>query len=156
MSLNKAFNFPGIGLSWCVCTNPDIREKLQSYMSAQAHHPNALAYTATTTALDQGGPWHSELIQYLRGNRDLIRDWLSHHNQVTWKDSEATYLAWLDFSQLGWDNVQAQLIKNGLALSTGSQFGAEYSQFGRLNFGVPRATLIEALKRIETAINSSN
>ena len=156
MSLNKAFNFPGIGLSWCVCTNPDIRKKLQSYMAAQAHHPNALAYTATATAIDDGGPWHLELIQYLRGNRDLIRDWLSHHDQVTWKNSEATYLAWLDFSQLGWDNVQAHLIKNGLALSAGNQFGNEYSQFGRLNFGVPKATLIEALKRIETAINSSN
>jgi len=156
MSLNKAFNFPGIGLSWCVCTNPDIRQKLKNYMTAQAHHPNALAYTATTTALDEGGPWHSELIQYLRGNRDLIRDWLVHHKQVSWKNSEATYLAWLDFSQLGWNNVQEHLIKNGLGLSAGSQFGAEYSQFGRLNFGVPKATLIEALKRIETAIKSSN
>ena len=155
MSLNKAFNFPGIGLSWCVCTNPDIRQKLQAFMSAQAHHPNALAYTATTAALDEGGPWHDELIKYLRDNRDLIRNWLSQHHQVKWNESEASYLAWLDFSQLGWTNVHSHLIKNGLALSAGNQFGAEYSQFARLNFGVPRATLQEALKRIEAAIKSS-
>jgi bifunctional pyridoxal-dependent enzyme with beta-cystathionase and maltose regulon repressor activities len=63
-------------------------------------------------------------------------------------------LAWLDFSQLDWTNVHSHLIKNGLALSAGSQFGAEYSQFARLNFGVPRATLQEALKRIEAAIKA--
>jgi bifunctional pyridoxal-dependent enzyme with beta-cystathionase and maltose regulon repressor activities len=124
-------------------------------MSAQAHHPNALAYTATTAALDKGGPWHDELIKYLRGNRDLIRNWLSQHHQVKWKESEASYLAWLDFSQLGWANVHSHLMKNGLALSAGSQFGAEYSQFARLNFGVPRATLQEALKRIELAIQTN-
>lgn len=154
MSLNKAFNFPGIGLSWCICTNPELRKKLQQDLASQAAHPNTLAYTATTAALEKGWLWHEELIKYLRSNRDLIREWLVKNNKISWHESEATYLAWLDFSKLDWGNVHEHLIKNGLALSPGSQFGQEYSQFARLNFGVPKSTLIEALRRIEKGFDS--
>ena len=154
MSLNKAFNFPGIGLSWCICTNPVIRKKLQEDLASQASHPNALAYVATTTALEKGWPWHAELIKYLRSNRNLIRDWLATHDQVIWQDSAATYLAWLDFSKLGWSNVHTHLIEHGLALSAGSQFGQEYSQYARLNFGIPKEFLVEALSKIEKGIRT--
>ena len=154
MSLNKAFNFPGIGLSWCICTNPDIRKKLQQDLASQASHPNALAYVATNTALELGWAWHAELIEYLRGNRQLIRDWLAIHDQVVWHDSAATYLAWLDFSKLGWNNVHHHLLNHNLALSAGNQFGQEYSQFARLNFGIPRKSLTEALNKVEKGINA--
>ena len=154
MSLNKAFNFPGIGLSWCICTNPVIRKKLQEDLASQASHPNALAYVATTTALEKGWPWHTELIKYLRSNRNLIGDWLATHDQVIWQDSAATYLAWLDFSKLGWSNVHTHLIEHGLALSAGSQFGKEYSQYARLNFGIPKELLVEALSKIEKGIRA--
>jgi bifunctional pyridoxal-dependent enzyme with beta-cystathionase and maltose regulon repressor activities len=154
MSLNKAFNFPGIGLSWCICTNPDIRKKLRQDLASQASHPNALAYVATNTALEQGWAWHAELIEYLRGNRQLIRDWLAIHDQVVWHDSTATYLAWLDFSKLGWNDVHDHLLNHNLALSAGNQFGQEYSQFARLNFGIPRKSLTEALNKVEKGINA--
>ena len=60
---------------------------------------------------------------------------------------EATYLAWLDCRLLDTDNPQ-RLFEQGLgvALSDGADFGRP--GFLRLNFGCPRATLDEALRRI--------
>jgi cysteine-S-conjugate beta-lyase len=64
---------------------------------------------------------------------------------------EATYLAWIDCSSL--ENAWELFLKNGVALSPGSQFGD--SRFVRLNFGTQRKILVEALERIKTASRPS-
>jgi cystathionine beta-lyase len=65
---------------------------------------------------------------------------------------QATYLAWIDASDLHWENPFEQFLKAGVALSPGSQFGN--NQFVRLNFGTQRTLLEKALDRIEFACRS--
>ena len=74
---------------------------------------------------------------------------------VTVSHVEATYLAWLDVRGLerrGLDGRAAAraCLDAGLALSPGADFGAP--GFLRLNFGCPRSTLQEALRRLQRAL----
>jgi cystathionine beta-lyase len=67
---------------------------------------------------------------------------------------EATYLAWLDCSELKLKPSPYEFfLKTArVALTDGGKFGKESGQFARLNFGVPRETLEEGLDRMRKAL----
>ena len=65
---------------------------------------------------------------------------------------EATYLAWLNVEALGLADPVAHFEKHGVGLSDGAFFGATKGKYVRLNFGCPRATLEEALRRMKAAV----
>jgi cystathionine beta-lyase len=65
---------------------------------------------------------------------------------------QATYLAWLNVHQLGLADPAAHFEAHGVGLSDGVPFGAPRGRAVRLNFGCPRATLIEALRRMKAAV----
>jgi cystathionine beta-lyase len=55
---------------------------------------------------------------------------------------EATFLAWLDCSELGFDDPARHFLdRAGVALSDGPPFGPGCEQFVRLNFATSRALL---------------
>ena len=66
---------------------------------------------------------------------------------------EATYLAWIDVRGLGLDSPAAHFEAHGLGLSDGQDFGAP--GWLRLNFGCPRSTLEEALRRFQLACRAA-
>ena len=65
---------------------------------------------------------------------------------------EATYLLWIDATELKVENPHRFFEENGVGLSDGCDFGK--SGFVRLNFGCTRALLEQALDRMEQAIGS--
>ena len=67
---------------------------------------------------------------------------------------QATYLAWLDTSQLNIKSPTQFFEKHGIGLSDGTPFGD--SNYVRLNFGCPKSILEEALNRIEKAFSQRN
>jgi aminotransferase/cystathionine beta-lyase len=148
MSLNKTFNFPGIGLAWAVAENPILRKAMQTGLHQTIAPPSLLAYTATMAAIQEGEPWRAELIQYLRANRDLIKTRLGGIAELSLDKMEGSYLAWIDCTKLNHQDPYQLFLDAGLATSPGSQFGQQ--QFVRLNFGTQRARLIEALNIIES------
>ncbi len=149
MSLNKTFNFPGIGLAWAVAENPVLRNAIQVGLHETIAPPSLLAYTATMAAIKDGEPWRLELIQYLRSNRDLIRSKISSIDGLSIGNMEGSYLAWIDCSKLDHQNPYQLFLDAGLATSPGKQFGQ--NQFVRLNFGTQKARLIQALNIIESS-----
>ena len=60
MSLNKTFNFPGVGLAWAVAENPTLRKAIQIGLHQTIAPPSLLAYTATMAAIKEGEPWRQE------------------------------------------------------------------------------------------------
>ncbi|HQC82094.1 MAG TPA: aminotransferase class I/II-fold pyridoxal phosphate-dependent enzyme, partial [Bacillota bacterium] len=69
---------------------------------------------------------------------------------------EATYLAWLDFSDYGLTPQELQAVmreKAKVALDDGYIFGPGGEQFQRINFACPRAILEKALERIANSID---
>lgn len=151
MSLNKTFNFPGIGLAWAVAENPVLRKAIQVGLHQTIAPPSLLAYTATMAAIKEGEPWRQELIKYLSGNRDLIYQKINSIKGLSISKMEGSYLAWIDCTTLKHQNPYQLFLENGLATSPGSQFNRE--QFVRLNFGTQRAKLNQALNIIEYCAN---
>jgi aminotransferase/cystathionine beta-lyase len=148
MSLNKTFNFPGVGLAWAVAENPDLRKAMQVGLHQTIAPPSLFAYTATMAAIQEGEPWRRELIQYLRKNRDLIQSRISNTPGLSIDKMEGSYLAWIDCTKANHQNPHQLLLDAGLATSPGSQFGRD--QFVRLNFGTQQSRLIQALDMIES------
>ncbi len=147
MSLNKTFNFPGIGLAWAIAENPILRKAIQVGLHQTIPAPSLLAYTATMAAIKEGEPWRQELIKYLRGNRDLIDEKINSMHELNIGKMEASYLAWIDCTKSKHQNPYQVLLEAGLATSPGEQFNRD--KFVRLNFGTQRQRLTQALEILQ-------
>lgn len=154
MSLNKVFNFPGIGLAWAIAENPSLRAAMQTDLHRTITDPGLLAYTATLAAMRGGESWRQSLLHYLRGNRDYVAARIKTMPPLRIAKMEASYLAWIDCSALNCADPHALFLGAGLALSPGAQFNAP--QFVRLNFGTQRVILEQALDRMAAAIKTTN
>lgn len=145
MSLNKAFNFSGAGLAFGVCENPQWRQCLSSTLQQQSIHPSLFAYTSTALAIEHGDAWRAELLSYLWQSQKIIRNFLSDFPQIHWAESAASYLAWLDFSQIPRRYSLSDWRATGVLPLMGSDFGAQWNTFVRLNYAMPHAQLERAL-----------
>lgn len=145
MAPSKTYNIPGLGCAFAVIPDAGLRRRFTRAMAGIAPHPNILGAVATTAAYRDGAAWRRALLDYLRSNRELMMTLDGVHGLRVVKP-EATYLAWLDCRPLGLDAPQQAFEAAGVGLSDGSEFGLP--GFLRLNFGCPRATLEEAIRRI--------
>ena len=149
MAPSKTFNIPGLGCAFAVIADPVLRRRFQRAMDGIVPHVNVLGFVACAAAYRHGAGWHRELVVYLRGNRDRVTAAVNAEKRVKMAPVEATYLAWIDVRGLGLANPAAHFEAHGLGLSDGADFGAP--GWLRLNFGCPRATLDEALRRFALA-----
>ena len=149
-SASKTFNMPGLGCAYAVVKNPVLRKKIKQIMNGIVHHVGALGFTATLAAYQNGKAWHSELIEYLRLNREQVEQTLSPCDGLTVYHSEATYLTWIDARKMPVNNPSLYFEKFGVGLYDGAPFGAP--GFLRLNYACPNSILQEALKRIKSGL----
>ncbi len=147
---SKTYNIPGLGCSFAVIANQNLRRDFQEAMDGIVPHVNLLGFTATEAAYQSGGRWLGELISYLRGNRDLVLNSVADMPGLLAAPVEATYLAWIDTRQAGIEQPGRFFEQAGVGLSDGEAFG--FPGFVRLNFGCRRALLQEALKRMKDAV----
>jgi cystathionine beta-lyase len=115
-------------------------------------HSNIFAMTASTAAYAKGDQWVDEMMTYVKGNFDLLEDFLKTKlPMLSIAKPEATFLAWIDFSKTGLSDKELRntLVKAGLGLSPGTVFGDGGSGFMRMNLGCPRSVLEEALGMLE-------
>ncbi len=146
MAASKTYNVPGLGLSFAIIPNPEMRRKFQATKNCFVAETNPLGFVATEAAYREGEAWRVALCQYLRGSRDFIVAQLAAHApEVKMAPLEATYLAWLDVRALALPHPVAHFEEHGVGLSNGADFGAP--GFVRLNFGCTRALLEKGLQR---------
>ena len=113
-------------------------------------HVNVLGYHAALAAYRDSDDWLQQLVHYLRGNRDLLLDWVERTPKLSANAVEGTYLAWIDAREIGADNPADFFEQAGVGLSDGSNYQGD--GFVRLNFGCSRELLQEAMRRMERAI----
>jgi len=153
MSPSKTFNLAGLNCAFAVIENEQLRRRFVNGRKGIVPGVNALGYTACLAAYQGGEQWLKELIEYLRGNRDLVHKFVNEEiPHLSMGNVEATYLAWIDCRQLQIRNPAGYFLQEGIGLSNGRDFDGE--GFVRLNFGCPRKTLSEALNRIKRAVMS--
>jgi cystathionine beta-lyase len=154
---SKTFNLAGLFTSSVIISNDSLRRKFK--VAAEKVHlsANIFGITAAEAAYRQGDDWLGELIQYLKTNVGLVKDYLSvKMPQVLISPAEATYMLWLDFRALGIPapDLKKRLIeKAGLGFVEGPTFGPGGEGFQRMNIACPRATLEMALERFPAILN---
>lgn len=144
---SKTWNLAGLGCSFAVIPNANLRRGFVRSMAGLVPSVNLLGFTAAEAAYRHGRDWHERLIDYLRANRDLLIAWMAENGRLRAAVPEATYLAWIDARAVDAEDPLPAFEAIGVGLSDGRQFGSP--GFLRLNFGCPRATLHEALRRLE-------
>ncbi|HRX62810.1 MAG TPA: PatB family C-S lyase [Candidatus Competibacter sp.] len=155
MAPSKTFNIAGLGASFAIIQNPELRRQFKHAMRGIVPDANILSLTAALAAYRHGGDWLRELLVYLAANRDFAADYIAHHLPgVRATTSEATYLTWLDCREAGIPgNPHEFFLKNAnVALNDGAAFGPGGEGFVRLNFGCSRTTLAEGLERMRVAL----
>jgi cystathionine beta-lyase len=158
MAPSKTFNLPGLYSTFAVIPNPALRRAFEKTMNGIMPHVNTLGLVATEVAYRDCDDWRQALLAYLRGNAQMVQDAVAQMPGLATTPVEATYLAWIDCRELcarrGIDNPQLFFENAGVGLSSGADFGlrGDFAQYVRLNFGFPRSTLKEALRRMAVAI----
>jgi cystathionine beta-lyase len=155
MAPSKTYNIPGLGFSFAIVTNPELRDRLKQGQRGLLSHPNVLGLVAARAAYQSGAEWLAELLLYLEQNRDYLVKYVTQNLPgVRTTTPEGTYLAWLDCRGLDLQEEPYDffLREARVGLNEGRPFGQSGSGFVRLNFGCPRSVLQEGLQRMETAL----
>ena len=151
---SKTFNVPGLGCSFAVISDFNLRRAFRKAMGRIVPHVNLLGYTAAEAAYRHGEEWRQELLAYLRGNRDLVAQEVARMPGLSVSHVEATYLSWIDVRALGLEDPVRFFEEAGVGLSGGEDFGLP--GYVRLNFGCPRPLLTEALRRMRAALDQAD
>ena len=154
MAPSKTFNIAGLGSSVCYVPNPDLRKRFFCWLDALGvAGGNIFAFTAAEAAFAYGDEWLKQMLDYLKENVFTLQAFLNARlPKVKAVLPEASYLAWLDFSDYGilHKELAEKLIKEArVALNDGITFGGEaYECCFRINLGCPKSMLLDALNRI--------
>ena len=103
-------------------------------------------------AYQQCSYWIDETVERIKENLTFLRFELEKQlPKAKFFDMSATYLAWLDLSAYGVDNVQSRLLNDAkVALVAGSDHSSDgkYSDFVRFNFATSQTRIAEAVRRM--------
>jgi cysteine-S-conjugate beta-lyase len=151
MSPSKTYNLPGLNFAFALVRDPDLRRRFRDGGRGLLPEPGCFAVSAAEAAYRDTADWLTGLLDYLRGNRDLVEAFVADSlPSVAMTHVEATYLAWLDVSRLRLADPMQACLDAGVALSPGSAFGDP--DYLRLNFACPRAVLRDGLCRLRSAL----
>jgi cystathionine beta-lyase len=148
---SKAWNLAGLKCAVMVTAGGPNQAIVGSMPDEVYWRTSILGLKASIAGYRHGGEWLDGIIRALDGNRRLLSGLLSEQMPgVKYRMPDATYLAWLDFTALGWGEDPAAVALEGakVALSNGLPFGAPGRGFARLNFACSPETLTEAVERL--------
>jgi len=151
MAASKTFNTPGLNCAFAIIPNPQLRQRFRQATFGIVPHVNQIGYAGTLASFRDSRQWHRMLIEYLRKNRNLLFDAISRIPGLEMDLPESTYLGWINTQKMGLKNPVEFFEQAGVGLSDGMEFDGP--GFVRLNYGCPRATLLEAIRRIQHAVS---
>lgn len=151
LSPSKTFNIAGLGGSFAVIPNDEIRAKFANLKYIVEPMPSAYAYQAALTAYRDCGEWHEQLLAYLRKNHAYVLQEMNATNGFRMQPLEATYLAWIDTRESGIDNIADVLENAGVGISDGGFF-FDGKGLIRLNFGTQMQRLEAAIWRMRKVL----
>ena len=156
ISASKAFNVPGLVCAFAIIPDETLRNKFEEVVMGMSFEIPTPGLAAAQVAYEgRADVWLRALRRYLTANRDFIIDYVTRNLPgVRMTRPDATYLMWLDFSELKLKQSPYAffLDKAKVALGDGGKFGKGNEQFVRLNFGTSQKLLMNALERMNKAL----
>ncbi|MFV2031137.1 MAG: MalY/PatB family protein [Gammaproteobacteria bacterium] len=151
MAPSKTFNTAGLSCAFAVIPDASLRRRFKKAGQGIVPYINLFGYTSAQAAYEFGDDWNRQLLEYLKASRDYLLHEINTIRGLRLDTVEATYLAWIDVSELGLDDPKSFFEKAGVGLSPGREFGDD--RFVRMNFGCPRSRLKEAVTRMRVAVS---
>jgi len=154
---SKTFNLPGLQSANVFIPNRGLREEFQrQYDRNMFPLVNVMGMVAAEAAYTHGEEWLEELLAYVRNNHSHFARSINALNRgLRVLPADSLYLAWMDCRELGMDADALNtfmLTKARIWFDKGQKFGPEGHGYMRVNLGCPRATVDEAITRLEAAI----
>lgn len=154
---SKTFNVPGLFCGFAIIPNKELRDRYAKVAHQMTMHVSSLGlHTAQAAFSGDCEDWLDELRGYLTANRNFLVDYVNNNMPgVRTTIPAATYLAWLDCSQLKLEPSPFKffLEKARVALGDGKIYGENSSGYVRLNFGTSRKILKQGLDRMSKALH---
>lgn len=151
----KTFNIAGAHIGNVIIPDEALRERFRARMNAHGISPNSFGMAMATAAYSpEGAAWVDRLVAYIDGNRKLFDDGVNAIPGLRSMPLEATYLAWVDLAGTGMERAEftARVEKQAkIAVNHGPSFGTGGDSFLRFNLATPRATVVEAVERLQEA-----
>lgn len=147
MAASKTFNVAGLGTSFAIIPNRQLRQAFTQAAAGIVPWVNVLGLVATQAAFTECDDWLDAQLAYLKENRDYLVERINAMPGLKVLAPEATFLAWVDASELGVTNVQQWCENKGIGPSPGVDFGAP--EYFRINYGCSKAMLTSILDRLE-------
>lgn len=151
----KTFNIAGSHSGNVIIADPTLRAKFATRMAALGMSPNSFGlFMATAAYSPEGVAWLDELLAYLDGNRKLFDEAVNAIPGLKSMPLEATYLAWVDFTDTGMSRAEfTKRVEQGanIAANHGPSFGTGGDSYLRFNLATTRAQVEEACTRLADA-----
>ena len=157
VSPSKAFNIAGLQIANIVAADDGIRERIDRAINInEVCDVNPFGVEATIAAYNEGEEWLTQLIGYLKGNYEFMKDYCAKHlPDFPTAKLEGTYLVWMDCSVLHIpsEELERQLVEQArLWLNAGAMYRSPKEGFMRWNIACPRQRLAEALDRFRSFV----
>ncbi|MGI9394268.1 MAG: aminotransferase class I/II-fold pyridoxal phosphate-dependent enzyme, partial [Boseongicola sp.] len=153
---SKGFNVAGGETGIAIIPNDSVRRNLDAVMLDRESTPNRFGMMMIQAAFTECDDWMDAVQAYIAENFRLFADRMNALPGVSVMEMKSTYLTWVDFSGtgIGDTDLLTRLVTDAkVAPSPGPHFGTGGSGHLRFNLALPRATLEEAIKRIERAFS---
>jgi cystathionine beta-lyase len=153
-SASKGWNLAGAKCAIMVAQSDRTLALLNAMPDEVRMRTGQLGLRGSIAAFSEGVPWLDSLLATLKTSSDLLQTLLAEQlPEVTYRLPQASYLAWLDMSALGWgpDPSIRALDAAKVALMPGPEFGKQGDGFVRLNFACSPEVLTESIERLAHA-----
>ena len=158
ISPSKAFNLAGLYTSAIIIPSAGLRKRFLDAKKNFVPKVNVFGLIAMEAAYRYSDEWLEQLMAYLHDNLEFLLGYFKRKiPKIAVIKPQGTYLVWLDCRRMGLSPaiLQKFMIENAkVGLHEGSLFGPSGAGFARMNIACPRLLLVEALKRIEHAVNN--
>ncbi|MBB5183306.1 MalY/PatB family protein [Catenisphaera adipataccumulans] len=159
VSATKAFNIAGIESACAIVPDPAIRERFQRQVQVDGFsQPNFFSADASIAAFEAGDDWLDQMNAYVFENKKTVVEFCQESlPKLHIIDSHATYLLWVDCSQItdNTDDLCDLLLKKyGLYVSKGSDFGENGRPFFRMNIACPTQQVLESLLALRKGLQA--
>jgi cysteine-S-conjugate beta-lyase len=157
-SASKAWNLPGLKCAAVLLSNYADRAIWEEIGFFTSHGASTPGVAANIAAFRDGGPWLSEVLDYLDGNRRALADLLAERlPEVRFRPPDGTYLCWLDFRAVDLPVSPGEFLleRAGVMVNDGPACGTAGAGFVRMNIATPRPILTEIVDRIAVAVQGA-
>ncbi len=158
-SAAKAWNLAGLKAGLLIAHGAKARQRIGALAHRFKSGASLPGLVTLEAALRDGHPWLDDCREHLRGRAAQVAQAVaSWPTEVGFAPPDASYLAWLHLPGLREKMPQGGTLRDfflreaQVALSDGSEFGAEWGDWVRLNFATSSGVLNEILVRLEAAL----